>query len=84
MRLRLSALLRCGVFAAMLFNLPAHLLSADRPSSLTRVAAAAMHRPMPNNPQLASSPFMIEVRLRKLHLARPDLIPYPIELEVYC
>jgi hypothetical protein len=25
-----------------------------------------------------------EVRLRKLHLVRPDLIPYPIELEVYC
>jgi hypothetical protein len=25
-----------------------------------------------------------EVRLRKLHLVRPDLIPYPIQLEVYC
>jgi hypothetical protein len=25
-----------------------------------------------------------EVRLRKLHLVRPDLIPYPIALEVYC
>jgi hypothetical protein len=25
-----------------------------------------------------------EVRLRKLHLVRPDLIPYPIEYEVYC
>ena len=25
-----------------------------------------------------------EVRLRKLHLVRPDLIPYPIETEVYC
>ena len=28
--------------------------------------------------------FMTEVRLRKLHLVRPDLIPYPIETEVYC
>ena len=26
----------------------------------------------------------IEVRLRKLHLVRPDLIPYPIEYEVVC
>lgn len=25
-----------------------------------------------------------EVRLRKLHLVRPDLIPYPLSYEVYC
>ena len=25
-----------------------------------------------------------QVRLRKLHLVRPDLIPYPISFEVYC
>jgi len=25
-----------------------------------------------------------EVRLRKLHLVRPDLIPYPIYYEIYC
>jgi hypothetical protein len=25
-----------------------------------------------------------EVRLRKLHLVRPDLIPYPIKYDVYC
>jgi hypothetical protein len=25
-----------------------------------------------------------EVRLRKLHLVRPDLIPYPIFYDVYC
>jgi hypothetical protein len=25
-----------------------------------------------------------EVRLRKLHLVRPDLIPYPLAYEVYC
>lgn len=25
-----------------------------------------------------------EARLRKLHLVRPDLIPYPIAFEVYC
>ena len=32
--------------------------------------------------ELAKSPF--EVRLRKLHLVRPDLISYPIYFEVYC
>ena len=26
----------------------------------------------------------VEVRLRKLHLVRPDLIPYPLAYEVYC
>ena len=25
-----------------------------------------------------------EVRLRKLHLVRPDLIPYPLAREVFC
>jgi hypothetical protein len=28
--------------------------------------------------------FHPEVRLRKLHLVRPDLIPYPIAYEVCC
>jgi len=30
------------------------------------------------------SSFRHEVRLRKLHLVRPDLIPYPIAYEIYC
>jgi hypothetical protein len=33
------------------------------------------------NPVTAIRP---EGRLRKLHLVRPDLIPYPIAYEVYC
>lgn len=32
--------------------------------------------------ELAKAPY--EVRLRKLHLVRPDLIPFPIFFEVYC
>jgi hypothetical protein len=31
-----------------------------------------------------SQAYFPEVRLRKLHLVRPDLIPYPISYEVYC
>jgi hypothetical protein len=30
------------------------------------------------------TPTAAEVRLRKLHLVRPDLIPYPIAYEVCC
>ena len=32
--------------------------------------------------ELVKAPY--EVRLRKLHLVRPDLIPYPIFFETYC
>jgi len=35
-----------------------------------------------SQPQLVRLP--PEVRLRKLHLVRPDLIQYPICFEVYC
>jgi hypothetical protein len=38
--------------------------------------------PQTDSPELVKAPF--EVRLRKLHLVRPDLIPYPIFFEVYC
>lgn len=34
--------------------------------------------PTDDDPRVAE-----QVRLRKLHLVRPDLIPYPISFEVY-
>jgi hypothetical protein len=35
--------------------------------------------------QAAADPVMLPVvRLRKLHLVRPDLIPYPIFYAIYC
>ncbi len=44
--------------------------------------------PFPTTPSTAgnaSTAFLAhEVRLRKLHLVRPDLIPYPIAYEVIC
>ena len=46
--------------------------SPDRVTSITE-----MSEPM-------TRAFPPEVRLRKLHLVRPDLIPYPIAYEVYC
>ena len=33
---------------------------------------------------IASHLYYPEVRLRKLHLVRPDLIPYPIFYDIYC
>ena len=32
----------------------------------------------------AVSDFFSATRLRKLHLVRPDLIPYPLAYEVFC
>ena len=42
-------------------------------------ASPALHRGTD-----AVAGFRPETRLRKLHLVRPDLIPYPIAYEVYC
>ena len=42
-------------------------------------AAREVTVPTPDDATTASG----EVRLRKLHLVRPDLIPYPISFEVY-
>ena len=38
----------------------------------------------PADTQPTESVARMEVRLRKLHLVRPDLIPYPIHYDVYC
>ena len=47
---------------------------------LAVLAAAGPSSPQPQNPT-AEAPM---VRLRKIHLVRPDLIPYPIALSIYC
>ncbi|HRK32637.1 MAG TPA: hypothetical protein PLD59_16355 [Tepidisphaeraceae bacterium] len=45
-------------------------------------ATAPAVEPAASQQQLAGLP--PEVRLRKLHLVRPDLIPFPIAYDVYC
>jgi hypothetical protein len=60
------------------FALLACLLVLTRPT--THSAAVDADR---NDGAVAQS-YYPEVRLRKLHLVRPDLIPYPISYEVYC
>lgn len=47
-----------------------------QPTSRAALAAA--------RPQTSLTRLPPEVRLRKLHLVRPDLIQYPIMFEVYC
>jgi hypothetical protein len=53
---------------------PAHTARTPITSEISPVAVA---------PQDAVAT-RYEVRLRKLHLVRPDLIPYPIHYDVYC
>ena len=61
------------------------LLIATLSVSLTAPAAPTGHGRQPaapdDQPLAGMRP---EGRLRKLHLVRPDLIPYPIAYEVYC
>lgn len=53
---------------------------ADVSHSITAPGSPAAIAP-DENPTARLSP---EVRLRKLHLVRPDLIPYPLAVDVYC
>ena len=52
------------------------------------IAPAGHSAPVPNNRPDFSGQELAKIRsegrLRKLHLVRPDLIPYPIAYEVYC
>jgi hypothetical protein len=65
----MKTLRRCAIAAAL-------LLAAVAPS---RVPADKVASPQGETPTARA-----ETRLRKLHLVRPDLIPYPIAFEVYC
>ena len=56
------------------------LLSARSSSPVSASGSLDQTGPMVRYDSLRSP----EVRLRKLHLVRPDLIPYPIAYEVYC
>jgi hypothetical protein len=53
-------------------------LAGMRPSGVAASAGAGKAR------VAQSYYFLPEVRLRKFHLVRPDLIPYPVVYEVYC
>ena len=65
--------------------LPAIALLAVSPAGHSLRASAPATAPViqvaPADPTAALPP---EVRLRKLHLVRPDLIPYPIAYDIYC
>jgi hypothetical protein len=70
---RSFALLTLGVaLTPLLTAAPDGRAPVDQPALATPDQADALTKLSP------------EVRLRKLHLVRPDLIPYPIALEVYC
>ncbi len=52
-------------------------------SAMLLVCVAASS-PAPKRAVCMASALMPEVRLRKIHLVRPDLIPYPISYEIDC
>jgi hypothetical protein len=74
MRIRSRSIARIIVLSAALFvsaPMTPKAVSVALPAAGANLAdSQAFYRP--------------EVRLRKLHLVRPDLIPYPIAYEIYC
>jgi hypothetical protein len=69
--LRLTVVLFAGLAPAV---------GSDKP-----LAATAAHTAAADQQGVAASYYYHpEVRLRKLHLVRPDLIPYPLAYDVYC
>ena len=65
------------------------VLFSAAPLLLVAAFAPAQQQPTPipaPTPSIGETPTAAkgETRLRKLHLVRPDLIPYPIAFEVYC
>jgi hypothetical protein len=52
------------------------------PGASSPTRATVQDESASDSPAMVKAPY--EVRLRKLHLVRPDLIPYPIFFEVYC
>jgi hypothetical protein len=66
-----------------LFGVATAVLSAS--ATLSPTALAEIHPVITSkNAIVAEQVLFPEVRLRKLHLVRPDLIPYPLYYEVYC
>lgn len=67
-----SGLLALAMFACMMLHSSAMPCSSPAiEPAIEHVGALASERPP-------------EVRLRRLHLVRPDLIPYPIIYEIFC
>ena len=60
------------------------LMLATVAACLTAPASPSVEPSSPSADQLELAGIRPEGRLRKLHLVRPDLIPYPIAYEVYC
>jgi hypothetical protein len=59
------------------------ILGAMICTTLRGSATQSTAQPAGVPPSLASGQ-PTEVRLRRLHLVRPDLIPYPIVYEIFC
>jgi hypothetical protein len=71
----LSPLRRCVLSVAAVAA--AALLSS-------RGSGALAAHPSAVQPTVVAQRYYPEVRLRKMHLVRPDLIPFPIDFDVYC
>jgi hypothetical protein len=73
-----------SVVRSILRLAPRLVLLAFFVTSIRPSPGAIANRITPDTIGPVTQSYYPEVRLRKLHLVRPDLIPYPISYEVYC
>lgn len=59
------------------------IAGAVSPSPASTRSSSAGSTPRLESPRFVDTNFP-EVRIRKLHLVRPDLIPYPLVHDVFC
>ena len=59
-------------------------LQPGSPTAKQTGAKAVVAAPIPQIVAASDHSYYPVVRLRKLHLVRPDLIPYPIYYAIYC
>jgi hypothetical protein len=72
------------VVARLLTVFALGLMTISPMTTESRAVSLSVSKLPAANPADAQAVYRPEVRLRKLHLVRPDLILYPIAYEVYC
>lgn len=70
-------------------GLASHALNGPTPKLLHGISPKVLQGAVapvvsPANQSADERVYLREVRLRKLHMVRPDLVPYPIYFEIYC
>lgn len=79
-----APLRRLGLLLPLLLVLPLLRPAASEPASVPSAVPAPAPVIIPSASKTVPAAETADVRMRKLHLVRPDLIAYPLAYDVYC